>query len=121
MPTLNGKNFFQMGSTDTGKTIEVLRKSFAAYGLPEKILTDIGPQFTSKEFCDFVRYYDIRHIKSAPYYPATNGVVERFIQTFKHAMKSNADRTLSYWLASFCKHTEQPLMLPQMRYRQRYF
>ena len=92
---------FQMESTDTRKTIEVLRKSFAAYGLPEQIVTDNGPQFISKEFCDFVRYYGIRHIKSAPYHPATNGAVERFIQTFKHAMKSNTDRTLSYRLASF--------------------
>ncbi len=59
----------QMGSTDTGKSIEVLRKSFAAYGLPEQILTDNGPQFISKEFCDFVRYYNIRHITSALYHP----------------------------------------------------
>ena len=60
---------FQMRSTDTRKTIEVLRKSFGAYRLPKKIPTNNGPQFISKKFCDFVWYYDIQHIKSAPYHP----------------------------------------------------
>ena len=30
----------------------------------------------------------IRHLRSAPYHPATNGLAERFIQTFKKAMKA---------------------------------
>ena len=29
----------------------------------------------------------MRHIKSAPYHPSSNGVVERFIQTFKKSMR----------------------------------
>ena len=31
----------------------------------------------------------IKHIRSAPYHPAMNGEVERFVQTFKHTMKAS--------------------------------
>jgi len=36
-----------------------------------------------------VRANDIQHIKSAPYHPSTNGLAERFVQSFKMAMKSS--------------------------------
>ena len=39
-----------MASTTSEKTLEVLRNLFAAYGLPEQLVSDNGPQFTSVEF-----------------------------------------------------------------------
>lgn len=36
-----------MKSTTTEKTLEVLHNLFAAYGLPEQLVSDNGPQFTS--------------------------------------------------------------------------
>jgi transposase InsO family protein len=33
----------------------------------------------------------IKHIKSEPYHPATNGLAERFIQTFKNSMRAMKD------------------------------
>jgi transposase InsO family protein len=55
--------------------------------LPEQIFSDNGPQFSSSEFSQFVRQHGIKHYRSAPYHPATNGAVERFVKTFKQAMK----------------------------------
>ena len=73
---------FEIPSTSTTKTITALRHLFSAYGLPEQVVSDNGPQFTSDEFSTFLRKNGVKHIRSAPYHPATNGAVERFIQTF---------------------------------------
>lgn len=42
------------------------------WGLPEKIVTDNGPQFTSIKFRDFI----------FPYNPQMNGQAERMVQTY---------------------------------------
>ena len=44
-----------MASTTTEKTLEVLRGMFARYGLPDQIVSDNGPQFTSTEFDVFMK------------------------------------------------------------------
>ena len=77
-----------MSSTTAVKTIEVLRTMFARYGLPEQIVTDNGPQFVATEFKTFMKENGVRHIRSAPYHPASNGQVERLVQTYKQALKA---------------------------------
>ena len=64
-------------------TIKKLRFIFAKHGLPDMLVSDNGSVFTSKEFADFMKHNGITHIKSSPYHPATNGLVERAIQIFK--------------------------------------
>ena len=93
----------EMRSTTADRTIEELRKMFSSYGLPEQIVSDNGPQFVAEEFASFVKANGIKHIKSAPYHPSTNGAVERLVQTFKKSMKASAHdgRTHSQRLASF--------------------
>ncbi len=66
----------QMSSTTSQNTIEALQALFARYGLPEQIVSDNGAQFTSQEFSDFVQANGIKHIRSAPYHPSTNGQAE---------------------------------------------
>ena len=78
---------FAMTKTTTEKTITILRHLFSAYGLPEEIVSDNGPQFTSDQFADFLRQNGIRHTKSAPYHPATNGAAERMVQVLKKSLK----------------------------------
>ena len=77
-----------VSSTTSSSTIEVLRDLFARFGIPEQIVSDNGAQFVSEEFQAFVRSNGIRHITSTPYHPATNGLAERAVQTFKQALRS---------------------------------
>ena len=78
-----------MTSTTSEKTIEELRTIFAQFGLPEQLVMDNGPQFTFREFETFVKANGVKHICSTPYHPATNGEAERFVQTFKRALKAS--------------------------------
>ncbi|XP_056138833.1 uncharacterized protein K02A2.6-like [Lampris incognitus] len=82
-----------MDSTTASKTIMVLRGLFSRHGLPHILVSDNGPQFCSEEFATFLKANGVKHIRSAPYHPATNGLAERFVQTFKHALKSSRGAT----------------------------
>ena len=97
-----------MPTTTSSKTIETLKSHFARYGLPEQIVSDNGPQFTSDEFKWFCKSNGIRHITSAPYHPSTNGAIERAVQAMKKSLKSTVNESgtiqtkLSRFLMSYC-------------------
>ena len=76
---------------------------FAANGLLEQLVSDNGPQFVSEEFASFCQFNGIKHIRVSPYHPSSNGLAERFVQSFKVAMrKFEKDGLLfSRCLASF--------------------
>ena len=76
-----------MSTTTANKTIDVLRSLFARYWLPQDVVTDNGPQFTSAEFAEFMCENGICDF-SAPYHPATNGAAERCVQTLKNALRA---------------------------------
>jgi len=84
-----------MRTTTSEKTIAVLRTIFARYGLPKEIVSDNGPQFISSAFTQFVQLNGIRHSRSAPYHPTTNGATERVVQTFKRSMRTWRD---GHWI-----------------------
>ena len=69
--------------------IEELREKFAQFGIPETIVTDNGTCFTSTEFETFLSDNGIRHLTTAPYHPASNGLAERAVQIVKKGLKKN--------------------------------
>ena len=92
-----------MDETTTDKTVDALRAIFARWGIPLQMVTDNGPQFTSAGFERFLALNNIKHVRSSPYHPATNGLAERFVKTLKNALRvSKGDgHTLQHRLASF--------------------
>ena len=77
-----------MSGVTSEKTIRMLFHLFSLYGLPDQLVSDNRPQFTSSEFSRFMKLKGIHHFRSAPYHPATNGLVERFNKTLKQAIKT---------------------------------
>lgn len=95
-----------MTTRTSAKTIEVLRSVFASYGLPEEVVSDNGPQFTSSEFKEFLRSNGIKQTLVPAYHPASNGAAERSVQTIKSSLMKQvlADKgsvTLQHRLANF--------------------
>ena len=84
-------------------TIEELRKLFSAYGLPEQVSANNGPQFIKEEFTVFLKQNSIKHFKCSPYHPSSNDAVERLVLSFKNFLKASEfdGRTLSHQLSSF--------------------
>lgn len=88
---------FTMHSTTAQETVKALEYLVNQYGLPRVIVSDNGVQFTSQLFKQFCKQNGIDHIRSAPYHPQSNGQAERFVDTFKralkkHKIKSNVNR-----------------------------
>jgi transposase InsO family protein len=92
-----------MSSTTVSKTLNVLREWFSVHGIPEQIVTDNGPQFIAEEFDEFTKRNGIKHVKSAPYHPASNGLAERFVKSLKQSLKAsvNDGRSLCQRLSSY--------------------
>ena len=61
-----------MHTTTSASTIVKLREIFTTHGLPEIIVSDNGPNFTSTEFENFLAKNGIKHTKVSPYHPASN-------------------------------------------------
>ena len=48
-----------------------------------KVISDNGPQFIAKDFKEFIRIAGMKHVRTAPYYPQSNGKIERWHRTIK--------------------------------------
>ena len=70
-------------------TIDAIRLPFSRFGVPKTIVSDNGTQSTSKEFKEFCKALSIEHLTTAIYHPRPNGLAERFVDTFKRALKKN--------------------------------
>jgi len=48
-----------------------------------RLITDNGPQFIAKDFKEFIRIAGMTHVRTSPYYPQSNGKIERWHKTLK--------------------------------------
>ena len=47
-------------------------------GVKPRIISDNGPQFIAKDFKEFIRVSGMTHVRTSPYYPQSNGQIERW-------------------------------------------
>ncbi len=52
-------------------------------GVKPRIISDNGPQFIAKDFKEFIRIAGMKHVRTSPYYPQSNGKIERWHRTIK--------------------------------------
>jgi putative transposase len=86
-----------MTEADVQQVIQRARERFP--GVTPRIISDNGPQFIAKDFKEFIRICGMTHVKTSPYYPQSNGKIERFHRTIK----------------GDCIRTETPLCLEDAR------
>jgi transposase InsO family protein len=48
-----------------------------------RIISDNGPQFIARDFKEFIRISGMTHVRTSPYYPQSNGKIERWHKSLK--------------------------------------
>eukprot|EP00731_Ephydatia_muelleri_P022383 Em0014g974a len=74
-------------SIDAEHVAEKLVELFARVRIPREILTDQGSNFMSQLLVELCRLLHVKPIRTSPYHPQTDGLVERFNQTLKSMLR----------------------------------
>jgi transposase InsO family protein len=70
-----------MTEVDVEQIVQRARERFP--GVTPRVISDNGPQFIAKDFKEFIRVCGMTHVRTSPYYPQSNGKIERFHRTIK--------------------------------------
>jgi putative transposase len=71
----------KMEEIDVETIVQRAREKFP--GERPRLITDNGPQFIAKDFKEFIRIAGMTHVRTSPYYPQSNGKIERWHKTLK--------------------------------------
>lgn len=101
------------GQHDSTAFLERALAWFAGYGIRvERVMTDNGSAYRSRTFATACRRHGLRHLRTRPYTPKTNGKAERFIQTalrewaYRQPYAASYQRTdqLRPWMHAYNHH-----------------
>ena len=82
-----------MKEVDVETILQRARERFP--GVTPRIITDNGPQFVARDFKAFIRLLGMTHVRTAPYYPQSNGKIEAWHKTLKvTTIRPNEPETL---------------------------
>jgi transposase InsO family protein len=70
-----------MTEADVEQIIQRAREKFP--GVTPRIISDNGPQFIARDFKEFIRICGMTHARTSPYYPQSNGKIERWHRLLK--------------------------------------
>ena len=95
-------NFWKVDhlSDDTSacSVIRKLKLNFATYGIPQKLVSDNGPQFTSQEFNTFTVEWEIEHDLTSPFHPQAYGKAESAVKMAKTLLKKSRHSKSDFYL-----------------------
>ena len=70
-----------MTEADVEQIVQRAREQFP--GVTPRIISDNGPQFIARDFKEFIRLCGMTPVKTSPYYPQSNGKIERWHRILK--------------------------------------
>ena len=76
-------------NTSTHSMIKELGMIFTEFGHPFVLKSDNGLCYTSRDFHNFLEFYQIHHITSSPHYPQSNGFAEALVEISKKLMEKS--------------------------------
>ena len=92
--------YFEIAKLPDTKSTTVIthtKSIFARHGIPSEVISDNGPQYSSKDFSLFAKQWEFKHTTVSPLYPQANGLVEKEVQTVKNLLtKAKQDRRDPY-------------------------
>jgi putative transposase len=69
---------------EEGDVETLIQRALERYpGVSPRIISDNGPQFIARDFKDFIRICGMTHVRTSPYYPQSNGKIERWHRSIK--------------------------------------
>lgn len=71
----------RMTEADVEIVLQRARERFV--GVHPRIISDNGPQFIARDFKEFIRVCGMTHVRTSPFYPQSNGKIERWHQSAK--------------------------------------
>ena len=71
-----------MKEADVELILQRARERFE--GVRPRIISDNGPQFIARDFKEFIRLTGMTHWRTAPFYPQSNGKIERWHKSLKN-------------------------------------
>lgn len=71
----------QMKEADVQLVIQRALELFP--GVKPRVISDNGPQFIARDFKAFIRIHGMTHVRTSPYYPQSNGKLERWHKSLK--------------------------------------
>ena len=81
----------KLNDTTSATVITHMKSIFARFGIPQSVISDNGPQYSSREFATFAHEYGFTHIPSSPGHPSGNGEAERAVRTIKQLLRGGGD------------------------------
>jgi len=95
-------DFFEMerlSNESATQVIKFLKNVFSRHGIPTKLISDNGPQYSSEEFRDFAKKWSYTHITSSPHYPQSNGRAEGAVKSCESLMMKALEGKEDFQLA----------------------
>lgn len=95
-------DFIEVGelrSTNSSDIIRFLKQQFSRHGIPNVLVTDNGPQFSSSEFTTFSSTWEFKHVTSSPTHAKSNGKAESAVKVVKKMFKKARRDSKDPWLA----------------------
>ena len=95
-------DFIEVGelrSTISSDVILFLKQQFSRHGIPDVLVTDNGPQFSSSEFTTFSSTWEFKHVTSSPTHAKSNGKAESAVKVVKKVFKKAHRDNKDSWLA----------------------